>query len=119
MSPCRTMLVVCASPDRGSLSDLKRAAVGAAWELAPGATTVEDALGQLKDPHAQVLVVQCPLCRTETSAPHGSVRLAAYSPYKRTPQAPTLPVPSYHVTFPSRYESASWKWTASHLERST
>ena len=55
------MVVVCASPDRGSLSDLKRAAVGAAWELAPGATTAEDALAQLEDHHAQVLVVQGPL----------------------------------------------------------
>ena len=52
------MRVVCAAPDASSLSALKRAAVGAEWELAPGATSLADTLAQLEDHHAQVLVVQ-------------------------------------------------------------
>ena len=40
MSPCRPLQVVCAAPDRDALNALKRAAVGAEWELSPGAVAV-------------------------------------------------------------------------------
>ena len=61
MSPCRPLQVVCAAPDRESLSALKRAAVGAEWELSQGATSAPDALDQLEDHHAKVLVVREPV----------------------------------------------------------
>ena len=60
MSPCRPPLVVCAAPDRETLAALKRAAVGAEWELSPGATSAA-ALDQLDDHHAMVLVVREPV----------------------------------------------------------
>ena len=53
--------MVCAAPDRQSLIALKRAAVGAEWELAPGATSAREALAQLEDHHALVLVVHEPV----------------------------------------------------------
>jgi hypothetical protein len=61
MSPCRPLQVVCAAPDGYSLTALKHAAVGAEWELAPGATSAEEALDQLEGHHALVLVVQEPV----------------------------------------------------------
>jgi hypothetical protein len=61
MSPCRAPLVVCAAPDRDSLQALKRAAVGAEWGLSSGATSVDEALAQLEDHHALVLVVHVPV----------------------------------------------------------
>jgi hypothetical protein len=61
VSPCRAPLVVCAAPDRIALQALKRAAVGAAWELSDGATSADDALQQLQDHHALALVVQEPV----------------------------------------------------------
>ncbi|MFL5797923.1 MAG: hypothetical protein ACJ77A_08320 [Actinomycetota bacterium] len=54
---CRALVVVCLAPDRESLGELKRAAVGPEWELTPGATTVEAALAQIEDRTAHVLVV--------------------------------------------------------------
>jgi len=54
---CRAMKVLCVASDRQALMDLKRAAVAAAWELAPGAITEDDALAQLEDEHPHVLVV--------------------------------------------------------------
>jgi hypothetical protein len=57
MNPCLALLVVCAAPDRESLQALKRASVSAEWELTPGATTAEDALAQVADRGAHVLVV--------------------------------------------------------------
>jgi hypothetical protein len=57
MNPCLALLVVCAAPDRESLQALKRAAVSAEWELTPGATTMEEALTQVGERAAHVLVV--------------------------------------------------------------
>jgi hypothetical protein len=57
MNPCLALLVVCAAADRESLQTLKRAAVSAEWELTPGATTVEEALAQVGERGAHVLVV--------------------------------------------------------------
>jgi hypothetical protein len=53
---CRALLVVCVAPDRESLVELKRASVATEWELTPGATTVEDAVAQVEDRGAHVLV---------------------------------------------------------------
>ena len=54
---CRALKVLCVAPDRQALGALKRASVSAEWELAPGATTEDDALTQLEAERPHVLVV--------------------------------------------------------------
>jgi hypothetical protein len=54
---CRALKVLCVASDRQALMDVKRAAVSAEWELAPGATTEDDALAQLEAEQPHVLVV--------------------------------------------------------------
>jgi len=54
---CRALKVLCVAPDRERLAALKRAAVSAAWELTPGATTEDAALAQLESERPHVLVV--------------------------------------------------------------
>jgi hypothetical protein len=54
---CRALTVLCVAPDRQALADLKRAAVAADWELAPGTTDERDAMAQLAAVRPQVLVV--------------------------------------------------------------
>jgi hypothetical protein len=57
---CRALVVVCLAPDEESLRALKRAAVGTDWELAPGATTTVDAVTQIEERRAHVLVAMAP-----------------------------------------------------------
>ena len=52
---------MCAAPDPPALQALKRASVGAEWELSAGATSAEEALRQLEDHHAFALVVTEPV----------------------------------------------------------
>jgi hypothetical protein len=54
---CRALKVLCVASDRPALVALKRTAVSAEWELAPGATTEDDALAQLEAERPHVLVV--------------------------------------------------------------
>jgi hypothetical protein len=54
---CRALKVLCVAGDRSTLAELKRATVSAEWELAPGATTEDDAIGQLHAERPHVLVV--------------------------------------------------------------
>ncbi len=54
---CRALKVLCVAGDPDSLEALKRAAVSAEWELAPGATTEEEALAQLRRERPHVVVV--------------------------------------------------------------
>ncbi len=54
---CRALKVLCVAGDRSALAELKRAAVSAEWELAPGATTEDDAIRQLHVERPHVLVV--------------------------------------------------------------
>ena len=54
---CRALTVLCVAGDGPALAELKRAAVSAEWELAPGATTEEDAIRQLHSERPHVLVV--------------------------------------------------------------
>ena len=54
---CRALTVLCVAPDGPRLAELKRAAVSADWELAPGATGLDAALAQLEDEHPHVVVV--------------------------------------------------------------
>jgi alkanesulfonate monooxygenase SsuD/methylene tetrahydromethanopterin reductase-like flavin-dependent oxidoreductase (luciferase family) len=54
---CRAVRVLCVAPDDAELAALKRASVGAGWELAPGATDLRSALDQIdvERPHAIVV----------------------------------------------------------------
>ncbi len=54
---CRALKVLCVAPDPEALAALKRAAVSADWELAPGATTEVEALAQLDAERPHILVV--------------------------------------------------------------
>jgi hypothetical protein len=54
---CRALRVLCAAPDQAALDALRRATVSAEWELAPGATSVDEALARLHEERPQVLVV--------------------------------------------------------------
>jgi hypothetical protein len=54
---CRALKVLCVASDPQALMDLKRAAVSAEWELAPGAITEDDALVQLEAERPHVMVV--------------------------------------------------------------
>jgi hypothetical protein len=53
---CRVVKVLCVAADEESLAALRAGAVGADWELTPGATTETDALGVIDQerPHAVV-----------------------------------------------------------------
>lgn len=53
---CRALKLMCVAEDAESLAALKRAAVSADWELAPGAVTEEDALVQLEEERPHILV---------------------------------------------------------------
>jgi hypothetical protein len=53
---CRALKVVCVAAGAPSLEALKRAAAGPEWELAPGTTSVEEALAQIEGLRAHVLV---------------------------------------------------------------
>jgi hypothetical protein len=44
---CRAVKVLCVATDDAALRALKRASVGAGWELAPGATDLRSALDQI------------------------------------------------------------------------
>jgi hypothetical protein len=57
---CRALLVLCVAADPDALARLKRAAVAAEWELAPGATNERDALAQLEEVRPHVLVLAGP-----------------------------------------------------------
>jgi hypothetical protein len=54
---CRAVKVLCVATDDAALAALKRASVGAGWELAPGATDLRSALDQIdvERPHALVV----------------------------------------------------------------
>ncbi len=54
---CRALKVLCVAEDPQALAALKRAAVSAEWELAPGAVTEEDALAQLEAERPHIVVV--------------------------------------------------------------
>ncbi len=54
---CRALKVLCVATDRETLGALKRAAVSAQWELAPGAVDEESALAQLAEGRPHVMVV--------------------------------------------------------------
>ncbi len=54
---CRALKVLCVASDNESLMQLKKAAVSAEWELAPGATNEADAIGQIDAERPHILIV--------------------------------------------------------------
>jgi len=54
---CRALKVLCVAEDPASLAELRRATVSVEWELAPGATTEDEAIRQLHAERPHVLVV--------------------------------------------------------------
>jgi hypothetical protein len=54
---CRAVKVLCVATDPAALTELRRAAVSADWELTPGATSVGDALNQLHELRPHIVVV--------------------------------------------------------------
>jgi hypothetical protein len=60
---CRALKVLCVAVDPPSLVALKNAAVSAEWELAPGATSEPDAVGQLDSERPHILVAFGPFER--------------------------------------------------------
>jgi hypothetical protein len=53
---CRALKLLCVASDSARLVEVKRAAVSADWELAPGATDVAGALEQLESERPHVVV---------------------------------------------------------------
>lgn len=53
---CTAVRVLCAAPTAESLTALKRAAVGAEWEVIGGATSAEEALAHVRTWFPHVLV---------------------------------------------------------------
>lgn len=53
---CRALTVLCVATDPDTLMALKLATVSAEWELAPGATTESDAIGQIDAERPHILV---------------------------------------------------------------
>jgi hypothetical protein len=60
---CRALKVLCVATDRDALLALKNAAVSAEWELAPGAITEADAVGQIDAERPHILVAFGPFER--------------------------------------------------------
>jgi hypothetical protein len=54
---CRALKVLCVAPDATALHALRSATVSAEWELAPGATSQDEALAQLHEERPHVMVV--------------------------------------------------------------
>ncbi len=65
---CRALTVLCVAPDPEALAALKRAAVSADRELAPGATDEQAALEQLHGERPHVVVVFGPFERFVAAA---------------------------------------------------
>lgn len=58
---CRALSVLCAAVDRATLSELKRAAVATEWELAGGATSLDELSAQVTDLRPDIVVVDAAL----------------------------------------------------------
>jgi DNA-binding NarL/FixJ family response regulator len=54
---CRSLHVLCSAPDPERLAELKRAAISVHWELAGGATTLEELRKQVERVQPDVVVI--------------------------------------------------------------
>ena len=79
---CRALTVLCVARDAEALAALKRAAVSAEWELAPGATNERDALDQVDELRPHVLVVSGPFASLVEEARRrvGAMRVVSVRP---------------------------------------
>ena len=79
---CRALTVLCVATDQQALAALKRAAVSAEWELAPGATNEGDALDQVDDLRPHVLIVSGPFASLVDEARRrvGAMRVVSVRP---------------------------------------
>jgi AmiR/NasT family two-component response regulator len=80
---CRSLRVLCAAADPGRLDELRRACVGAHWELVGGAVTVEALEGQVAEWHPDVVVVEADLGEGAVAALkriRPSIRIVAVGP---------------------------------------
>jgi DNA-binding NarL/FixJ family response regulator len=80
---CRAVKVLCAAADPERLSELKRAAVAAEWELVGGAASLDELVTQLEERRPDVLVLDAGLgpesvVRARAALP--SVRVVAIGP---------------------------------------
>jgi len=58
---CRALTVLCAALDRARLGELKRASVAVEWELAGGATSLDEVEAQVTDLRPDVIVIDAVL----------------------------------------------------------
>jgi DNA-binding NarL/FixJ family response regulator len=58
---CRAVKVLCAGAGRERLAELRRASVGAEWELVGGASTLDELVAQLEERRPDVLVLDADL----------------------------------------------------------
>ena len=80
---CRALTVLCAADDRDRLLELKRASVAVEWELAGGATSVEELAAQVADLRPDVVVVDAALgsqAVAEARAAKPGVRVVSVGP---------------------------------------
>jgi alkanesulfonate monooxygenase SsuD/methylene tetrahydromethanopterin reductase-like flavin-dependent oxidoreductase (luciferase family) len=111
---CRALKVLCVAADAESLAALKRVSVGAAWELAPGALSTEEALDQLDEARAHIMVVsgsfpdllarareRYPGLRIVTDVPAEEADVVVGSPEEIRDAITTLPRPQGPVVAPS------------------
>lgn len=54
---CRSLRILCAARDPGSLAALRRAVVSSSWELVGGATTLEELLEEARRWEPDVVVI--------------------------------------------------------------
>lgn len=74
---CRALRVLCVAEGEERLAALERAAVSAAWELAPGAASEEEGLALLQEERPHVLVAFGPFPRLVAEALARGLRVVA------------------------------------------
>lgn len=80
---CRAVKVLCAAADRERLAEVKRAAVGAEWELVGGASSLEELVAQVVDRRPDVLILDAGLGAesvVQARAVMPTVRIVAIEP---------------------------------------
>jgi hypothetical protein len=80
---CRALTVLCAAADRDRLGELKRAAVATEWELAGGATSLDELTAHVSDLRPDVVVIDAALgpdAVTRAKAAKPGVRVVSVGP---------------------------------------
>jgi AmiR/NasT family two-component response regulator len=77
---CRALRVLCAAAHADRLSELKRASVGAQWELVGGSASLDDLHRQVAEFEPDVVIIDAalgPLAVERTRAARRTVRIVA------------------------------------------